>query len=306
MKTKILSLIFIAFAIFPAINTAFSQPGDKIMHRACFQEVHEYVLTNVFPVMAEKRTAFNENLSASEIQEINELILEFETLKSEFPGDRPLFGKGNQEFKGKGMHHGFEGDSSCSENHAKMKEIMLKAKAIADNHTVEIEAIMTEIEPQKLIWKADIDKIFLEYGIDSTDIECHKAKMKQEFKNEDCDELRPEKINHFERMFLPQVFILMDFTETLAENTSEIEKVKIFPNPATDIFTIDYEISEKTDLTIKIADNWGNIVETFELKDIAEGEYSKEISTIGYIKGLYFIVLESEKGLVTRKVFVEK
>jgi hypothetical protein len=293
------------------------QPFEKGMFHEGFLEVHEYVLTNVFPVMAEKRNEFNEKLTTTEIVEINNLIIDLEAVKIEMLEDgivfhpgKPGYGKGKQNCTEENIGNEFENNDGnfekIKEYHEKIKEIMLEAKAISDNHSTELENIMLDLETQKVIWKSDIEKILTDKGIDIEKIEAHRAKMRQKINESELD-TNPEEFNPFERMFLPHVFILMDFSGTGQTNKlNEIKSANLYPNPATDFFSINYEISSETDLTIKIMDYSGNLVETINIENLTAGIYSKEIKTAGYYKGIYFIIFEVENGYTTRKILIEK
>lgn len=327
MKTIFKVSGFIAIAILFSLSTN-AQPFGMGQNPEVFAEVQEYVTSNIFPVLSEKRTDFNDELSAEEIEQINDLIAQLETIREElgFPigmhqgmgqgfkqgkgfgkghkkGNGQGFGCGNCDGTGLGQGNG-ENFEQMQEFHEQIKEIMLQAKEISDNHITEIEAIMTELEPQKEIWKSDIEQIFSDHGIDIENIENHRAKMRKNFQSEECEDLRPEEFNPFERMFLPHVFVLMDYNNNLLLN-SELKSVSIFPNPATENFTIDFELEETASITLKIMDNSGNLVEQIDLGDLSVGTYEKEINSSAYNKGIYFVVIETETGKTTRKVIIK-
>jgi len=317
MKSKVFGLIVFVIALTFGLELN-AQPHHKFKKHAAFKEVHEYVETTVFPVLAEERANFNEKLSSSEIDQINLLIVRLDSLRQEFanseldfePGPPPLLDEDSADCEfGEFGHKALtdEEKEQIKEFRVKLKEIMSEAKEISENHLTEIEEIMTGLEPQKEIWKEEIEKILTDNGIDIDAIEAHSVKMHKDMQDDVCDSLPGEKMNPFERMFLPHVFLLMDFTANKTKNkTSEIASIELHPNPATDFITLDYEIKADTKITIKILNNTGNELQTIVNEDTKVGTYSKQVDISDFEKGIYFINIKSDKGFITRMLLIEE
>jgi hypothetical protein len=97
---------------------------------------------------------------------------------------------------------------------------------------------------------------------------------------------------------LPCIFL--ESTEIKRANNL---KLNIFPNPANDSFTIQFQEPLKEKLNAEIADLAGRVKKNFI---ISEGKISFLIYTYGWSKGSYFLKISGRNGTVTRKFFVIK
>jgi hypothetical protein len=73
-------------------------------------------------------------------------------------------------------------------------------------------------------------------------------------------------------------------------NDNEINRIKFYPNPVTDIINIDYE----KDLTIKLFDLYGHLLLT--------GRNNKTLDLSGIKPGLYILEIKTEEGLSRQKL----
>ena len=96
--------------------------------------------------------------------------------------------------------------------------------------------------------------------------------------------------------FVCETFNLKDVSST--DNIFSSNDLEIYPNPSSDFLNIDFKNAELTDSKIQIIDPLGRIVFSEGNK---KGVYSKKLNISGLSKGIYFLVLENEKGRVVRR-----
>ena len=76
-----------------------------------------------------------------------------------------------------------------------------------------------------------------------------------------------------------------------------IENLDIYPNPSRDVFNINFRSDKVQDLSIRIINVLGNNVYK-EDKQQFIGEYTKQINLDNFGKGVYFLEIETEEGVV--------
>ena len=85
-------------------------------------------------------------------------------------------------------------------------------------------------------------------------------------------------------------------------NTSNIEQLKsiynfdVYPNPSNDLFNLNLNVRQISDLNISIINSSGKIIYNKELKDFS-GSLSKKIDLKSYPVGLYNIIILSNNSL---------
>jgi hypothetical protein len=78
-------------------------------------------------------------------------------------------------------------------------------------------------------------------------------------------------------------------------------KVELYPNPSRDIFNISFNSETLQDLNIRIINTLGSEVYR-ENKQQFIGEYTKQISLTNYDKGIYFLEIETNDGVINKKL----
>jgi hypothetical protein len=87
------------------------------------------------------------------------------------------------------------------------------------------------------------------------------------------------------------------------EGGTSISELNIYPNPSDNIFNISFNSETLQDLSIRIL----NIVGAKVYKETKEqfiGEYTKQISLDDYGKGIYFLEIETNFGIVNKKLIL--
>ena len=82
-----------------------------------------------------------------------------------------------------------------------------------------------------------------------------------------------------------------------------IENLDIYPNPSRDVFNINFRSDKIQDLKIRIINVLGNNVYN-EDKQQFIGEYTKQINLDNFGKGVYFLEIETEEGIVNKKLIL--
>ncbi len=83
--------------------------------------------------------------------------------------------------------------------------------------------------------------------------------------------------------------------------------LKIYPNPASDATTLEYELTETSNLRISIFDVNGHVVRVFaEKSDLAPGLYRETVSVSDLPPGVYFARIQTGEGSAAIKFLVER
>ncbi len=88
-----------------------------------------------------------------------------------------------------------------------------------------------------------------------------------------------------------------------SENSS-IGNLTIYPNPSRDIFNITFISEEKQNLRVRILNVIGEEVYKEDLQQFI-GEYVKSINLEQYNKAIYFLEIETNKGVINKKLILQ-
>jgi hypothetical protein len=88
-----------------------------------------------------------------------------------------------------------------------------------------------------------------------------------------------------------------------SENSS-IENLTIYPNPSRDVFNISFVSEEKQNLRVRILNVIGEEVYKEDLQQFI-GEYVKSINLEQYNKAIYFLEIETEDGVINKKLILQ-
>ena len=88
-----------------------------------------------------------------------------------------------------------------------------------------------------------------------------------------------------------------------SENSS-IENLTVYPNPSRDVFNISFVSEEKQNLRVRILNVIGEEVYKEDLQQFI-GEYVKSINLEQYNKAIYFLEIETDKGVINKKLILQ-
>jgi hypothetical protein len=83
-----------------------------------------------------------------------------------------------------------------------------------------------------------------------------------------------------------------------------IKSLMIYPNPTDQIVNIQFSITVKQSIKIRLINTIGEIIFIEDLQNYS-GDYSKKINLEGYSKGIYFLKIITEKGIAVKKIVIE-
>jgi hypothetical protein len=96
--------------------------------------------------------------------------------------------------------------------------------------------------------------------------------------------------------------------EYICDNVS-VEEIgltnfKIFPNPSSDLFNISFSSNRVLDLRVKVLNSISEEVMIIELNQY-KGEYTEQINLRNNAKGIYFLEIETNYGVINKKLILQ-
>ena len=85
---------------------------------------------------------------------------------------------------------------------------------------------------------------------------------------------------------------------------TSIESLDVYPNPSRDIFNVSFTSKEAQDLEVRVINVVGEVVYTEGLENFT-GEYTKEIDLVKYTKGIYFLEITTNSGVINKKLILQ-
>ena len=83
-----------------------------------------------------------------------------------------------------------------------------------------------------------------------------------------------------------------------------INNLDIYPNPSRDIFHVSFTSEDVQDLEVRVINVVGEVVYTENLEQFV-GEYTKAIDLESYTKGIYFLEITTDNGVVNKKLILQ-
>jgi len=87
-------------------------------------------------------------------------------------------------------------------------------------------------------------------------------------------------------------------------NELDIVDISIYPNPSDDVFNITFKVEQKQNIRVRILNVIGENLIDDDLQQFI-GEYIKEIDLTGKSKGIYFLEIETEDGIINKKLILQ-
>jgi hypothetical protein len=88
------------------------------------------------------------------------------------------------------------------------------------------------------------------------------------------------------------------------EGGSAIANLDVYPNPSRDIFNVTFTSEDAQDLDVRVINVVGEVVYTENLDQFI-GEYTKAIDLATYTKGVYFLEITTNNGVVNKKLILQ-
>jgi len=83
-----------------------------------------------------------------------------------------------------------------------------------------------------------------------------------------------------------------------------IANLSVYPNPSKDVFNVAFTSEDVQDLEVRVINIVGEVVYTEDLQQFV-GEYTKVIDLDAYTKGVYFLEITTNKGVVNKKLILQ-
>jgi hypothetical protein len=83
-----------------------------------------------------------------------------------------------------------------------------------------------------------------------------------------------------------------------------ISNLDVYPNPSRDIFNISFTSEEIQDLKVRVLNVVGEELINEELQQFI-GEYTKQINLEDNTKGIYFLEITTNNGVVNKKLILQ-
>jgi len=93
-------------------------------------------------------------------------------------------------------------------------------------------------------------------------------------------------------------------TSIRMEGGTAINNLAVYPNPSLNIFNITFTSEDVQDLKVRIVNVIGEELVNETLEQFI-GEYTKQINLINNAKGIYFLEIETEDGVINKKLILQ-
>ena len=103
------------------------------------------------------------------------------------------------------------------------------------------------------------------------------------------------------------VMVRMNFDPSLstAEEMQANLNVSLFPNPAQEFTTLDFELRNAANVAIDVSDITGKVVYAESLSNLSEGKHSININTQPFAEGVYFVNLRNGNNVTSKKLVIK-
>jgi hypothetical protein len=99
---------------------------------------------------------------------------------------------------------------------------------------------------------------------------------------------------------------IMSVPVGVSDVAAGIEAFSIFPNPASDKSAIKFNLPASGKVVVAVTDAMGRLVKTIAQETLSAGAHSIDINTADLASGIYNVTVQTEKGMMTRKLSVVK
>ena len=83
-----------------------------------------------------------------------------------------------------------------------------------------------------------------------------------------------------------------------------INNLDVYPNPSRDIFNVSFTSEDVQNLEVRIINVIGEVVYTENLEQFV-GQYTKQVDLVTYTKGVYFLEITTDNGVVNKKLILQ-
>lgn len=300
--------------------------NDQADRKTFHKEARQYAQENIVPVMKPKRQQLETYLSKEEKAKLSEIRTEMLAHRKEMQNRKGEFG-GRPEPGSRPDEAQISQMKAQREAHrAKMESV----RAIAENHKTEIDQLLADVQPKMEQWKADIHAIAEKNGIQPHQRPEGMGKgepgkgRSMEGRPYNGEGFRGEKpapqggpgmggpgmrgpgMMGLMNITQPVGFLLWDADGEFPLMNEMGQGVRTFPNPAAVSSTLEYNVGETGQVTVRILNDKGLVVKTLVDEVQTQGRYEINTSVTELSNGIYFYQIKTPAGLETRKILIDK
>lgn len=233
--------------------------------------------------MKQKEEWMNNKDSEKSKAEREEWRKQREARKAECEGNKEQCRKEGRR-KGHRGHHG---------HHNMDEQSRVEVEGLIEKYKGDIEPLLKGMKTQYgETWENDIKAI----------VKKHAPEMEGKFK----DSGGKGRMNKpLKKALNPIGFLLLDpnaesFTQM--EVSTDLRKIKVYPNPAENSTTVAYEVLEEGTVTIGIYDRKGNLVKNVFDQNQKPGEYTNAVDLTGLDDRVYIIRINDVSGQLSQRL----
>ena len=93
-------------------------------------------------------------------------------------------------------------------------------------------------------------------------------------------------------------------TSIRLEGGTAINNLDVYPNPSRDVFNVSFTSEDVQNLEVRIINVIGEVVYTENLIEFV-GEYTKQVDLATYTKGVYFLEITTDNGVINKKLILQ-
>lgn len=286
---------------------------NRAEHRAAREKMHKelkaYKDENIVPKLQTQRAKLEAIMSAEDKETIARL--------------RPVFAQQRQK-----MEQRFEGRKELKErptpemrekmkaermaNKEAMKPHFETLKSLVEKYETDIDKLHKEIEGQHLVWEKDMKDIHEKYKpqelkegthprMEHKGVRPHPGNRGERMSRE-----KGEKTAHLDKRKVH--FLLMEPSGSQSSLLSQnaLTEVAIFPNPATAMNTINYEVKQAGQVRIELKNDAGKTLRVLSDSFKEVGKFTVEVDLAELRDGVYYYTITDGNGVISKKVVVSK
>ena len=81
--------------------------------------------------------------------------------------------------------------------------------------------------------------------------------------------------------------------------------MNLYPNPAADYTTLEFELLNDTKMSFEISDVTGKVVYSEALSNLSKGKHSINIDTQTFSEGVYFLNVRTGNNVTSKKLVIK-
>jgi hypothetical protein len=93
---------------------------------------------------------------------------------------------------------------------------------------------------------------------------------------------------------------------SVKEATVGVNSIDVYPNPATDVVTTKFSLTEQSNVAIEIVDMLGKVVKTVANKSLTAGTYEVPTNVAELASGIYLVKITTDNGSITERLSIAK